>query len=61
MTDVHVTVFSNKEDIKADIHRNDPSVNRSDSDNVRKESGIAGARPPQELEKDQEGAARSFT
>lgn len=51
----------NKEDIKADIHRNDPSVNRSDSDNVRKESGIAGARPPQELEKDQEGAARSFT
>lgn len=41
---------SGKADIQADIARNDPSQNRSRSDNVRQESGIAGARPPQQLE-----------
>lgn len=41
---------SGKADIQADIARNDPSQNRSRSDNVRQETGIAGARPPQELE-----------
>lgn len=47
-----------KADIQADIARNAPSQNRSRNDNVRQETGIAGERPPQELERDQEAAAR---
>ncbi|KAL7005947.1 hypothetical protein EMMF5_004488 [Cystobasidiomycetes sp. EMM_F5] len=47
-----------KEDIKADIARNDPSVNRQ-GDNVRREGGVPGARPPQELTDDQLEGARS--
>ena len=50
----------NKEDIQRDIARNDPSVNRSSSDNVRKETGIPGERPQQQLQDDQEDAARNF-
>ncbi|CAD6565884.1 MAG: hypothetical protein CYPHOPRED_000083 [Cyphobasidiales sp. Tagirdzhanova-0007] len=47
MSNIYDDPRGGKSDIQADIARNDPSVNRT---NAQREGGVAGARPPQELE-----------